>query len=60
MPTDASRQIAAILGLIVTMLGGALAVSYMSAYVMVLFGVAMFAYALFAPRKDAERSAEAK
>jgi hypothetical protein len=60
MRTDTSRQIAAILGLMVTMVGGALAVSYMSAYVTVLFGVAIFAYALFAPRKGAERSAEAK
>jgi hypothetical protein len=44
---DTARQLAAILGLIVTMLGGALAVNYQPAWVMIVFGIAIFSCALF-------------
>jgi hypothetical protein len=53
---DTSRQIATILGLIVTMVGGCLTLTYKPAWVMIFFGVATFGYALFGPRKtDTDR-----
>jgi hypothetical protein len=48
---DTSRQIAAILGLIVTMVGGCLTLAYKSAWVMIFLGVVIFGYALFSPQK---------
>jgi ABC-type polysaccharide/polyol phosphate export permease len=49
---DTARQIAAILGLIVTMLGGCLALGYKPSWVMIFLGVAIFSYALFVPPKS--------
>jgi hypothetical protein len=54
---DTSRQIAAILGLIVSMVGGCLALAYKSAWAMIFVGVATFGYALSPqkPASDAEK-----
>jgi hypothetical protein len=47
---DTSHQVAAILGLIVTMVGGCLALTYEPGWVMIFFGIAISSYALFGRR----------
>lgn len=52
---ETAHQIAAILGLIVTMLGGCLAVGYKAGWIMMFFGIAMSCYALFVPPRNLQR-----